>query len=133
LTAGDARDHYNKGVKASMQMYTRYDQSLTVSDAQIATYLAAYPYGVTKPALEMIGEQLWVNHFFNWWEAWSDWRRTGFPVLTPTNYPGNATGGTIPQRLKYPSREVAGNPNFEAGSTKPNLLTTKVWWAGGPE
>jgi hypothetical protein len=133
LTPGAAQNHYNNGVKASMQMYTKYDPSLTVSDAQVAAYLATYPYGVTKPALEMIGEQLWVNHFFNWWEAWSDWRRTGYPKLIPTNYPGNATGGTIPQRLKYPSREVAGNPHFEAGSTKPNLLTTKVWWAGGPE
>ncbi|HMQ90027.1 MAG TPA: SusD/RagB family nutrient-binding outer membrane lipoprotein, partial [Flavilitoribacter sp.] len=62
-----------------------------------------------------------------------DWRRTGFPVLTPTNYPGNETGGVIPQRLKYPVGEVAGNPNFDAGATKPNNYVTKVWWAGGPE
>ena len=81
----------------------------------------------------MIGEQIWANHFLNWWEAWSDWRRTEFPTLTPTNYPGNVTGGTIPQRLKYPNSEVAGNPNFAAGSTKPNTYTTKVWWAGGNE
>ena len=133
LNAGDAQEHYNKGVKASMQMYTPYDLSLTVSDDQVTSYLSMYPYGVTKPALEMIGEQLWINHFFNWWEAWSDWRRTGYPVLIPTNYPTNATGGTIPQRLKYPSREVAGNPNFDEGSTKPDELTTKLWFAGGEE
>lgn len=133
LNPSQAKDHYERGVKASMQMYIRYDPSLVVSDDQVNTYLAVYPYGVTKPALEMIGEQLWVNHFFNWYEAWADWRRTGFPKLIPVNYPGNATGGTIPQRLKYPFREINGNPNFAAGSTKPDNLTTKLWFAGGGE
>lgn len=133
LSPAEAQDHYNKGVKASMQMYTPYNPTLMVSDEQVSTYLTLYPYGVSKHALEMIGEQLWVNHFFNWWEAWADWRRTGFPKLIPTNYPGNATGGTIPQRLKYPNREVIGNPQFDAGATQPDNLTTKLWFAGGPE
>jgi hypothetical protein len=114
-----------------MQMYTIYDPSFVVSDAEVASYLATFPYGVAKPPLEMIGEQYWVNHFLNWWEAWSNWRRTGLPALTPTNYPGNVTNGTIPQRLKYPNAEVGGNPNFSGASA--NDYTTKVWWAGGPE
>jgi hypothetical protein len=126
--AGTAKSHYEAGVKASMQMYTPFDPTLTVSNAAVTAYLTTYPYGVTKPALEMIGEQLWVNKFFNWWEAWSDWRRTGFPKLTPTNYPGNVTGGTIPVRLRYPTNEVAGNPNYQTGATLPDDFTTKVWW-----
>ncbi|SHG64986.1 Starch-binding associating with outer membrane [Chryseolinea serpens] len=134
LTPGDAQEHYEAGVKAAMQMYTPYDASLVVSDAKVTTYLATYPYaGTTQQKLEMIGEQMWASKFLNWWEAWSDWRRTGFPVLIPTNYPGNITGGTIPQRLRYPNEEVAGNPKFSEGSTSPNLYTTKVWWAGGPD
>ena len=133
LSPSEAEEHYNKGVKASMQMYTPYNPTLTVSDEQVSTYLSMYPYNVSKHALEMIGEQLWVNHFFNWWEAWADWRRTGLPKLIPVNYPGNATGGTIPQRLKYPNREVIGNPQFDEGSTQPDNLTTKLWFAGGPE
>lgn len=126
--AGTAKSHYDAGVKASMQMYTPFDATLTVADAAAAKYLTTYPYGVTKPALEMIGEQMWVNKFFNWWEAWSDWRRTGYPKLTPTNYPGNVTGGTIPVRLRYPTNEVAGNPNYQTGATLPDEFTTKVWW-----
>ncbi|OJV19658.1 MAG: hypothetical protein BGO21_21585 [Dyadobacter sp. 50-39] len=126
--SGTAKSHYEAGVKASMQMFTPYDASLTVSDAAVATYLTTYPYGTAKPALEMIGEQLWVNKFFNWWEAWNDWRRTGFPKLTPTNYPGNVTNGTIPVRLRYPTNEVAGNPNYQTGATLPDEFTTKVWW-----
>jgi len=132
LTPAAAEGHYNAGVKASMQMYTIYDPSFVVSDAQVTAYLAAHPYGIENPPLEMIGDQYWVNHFMNWWEAWSNWRRTGYPTLVPVNYPGNVTGGKIFQRLKYPNSEVAGNPNFAEGAS-PNDYTTKVWWAGGPE
>lgn len=132
LSPTAALSHYTAGVKASMQMYTIYDASFVVTDAQVAAYLAAHPYGVEKPALEMIGDQYWVNHFLNWWEAWSNWRRTNYPVLVPTNYPGNVTGGQIPQRLRYPNAEVAGNANFKT-SASANDYTTKIWWAGGPE
>lgn len=131
LVPADAQAHYNAGVRASMQMYTPYDESLDIDDGAVDDYLATYPYG-SIDKLRMIGEQLWVNHFFNWYEAWSDWRRTGFPVLVPVVFPGNVTGGTIPQRLKYPNSEVAANPNVVNG-TSPNLYTIKVWWAGGPE
>lgn len=130
---GTAQEHYNTGVKSAMQMYDIYDPSLTVTDAEVNNYLATYPYGSKGGALPMIYEQLWVSKFFNWWEAWSDWRRTGYPQLTPVNYPGNATGGTIPVRLRYPNTEAAGNPNFSAGATLPDLLTTPVWWDGGTE
>ncbi len=140
LTAAAAPAYYAEGVKASMQMYPVYDASFVISDAQVATYLATYPYGVAKPAVEMIGEQYWANHYLNWWEAWSNWRRTstaanpkGYPQLTPTNYPGNVTNGTIPQRLKYTTNESAGNPNVKTSTTTPDALTTRVWWAGGPE
>jgi hypothetical protein len=123
---GSAAAHYNAGVKASMQMYTPYDASLTVSDAAVTSYLTMFPYS-DATALEQIGTQMWLNHYLNWWEAWSEWRRTGFPVLTPVNFPGNSTGGTIPVHLKYPNAEVAGNPNFASGSS-PNDYTTRVWW-----
>lgn len=130
---GTAEEHYNKGVKLAMQMYTVYDPSLAVSDAQVAQYLATYPFGVTKPALEMIGEQMWACKWMNWWDAWSDYRRTGFPQLVPTNYPGNATNGQIPTKLLIPAYEATGNPNYASGATQPDRLTTKVWWDGGPE
>lgn len=128
LTSAAAEGHYREGVKASMQMYTIYDPSFVVTNAQVDAYLAARPFA----GLPSIGEQLWLNLFLNWWEAWSEWRRTGFPNLTPVNYPGNVTGGTIPQKLRYPNAEAAGNPNFKTGASA-NDYTTKVWWAGGPE
>ena len=127
---GSAATHYDAGVKASMQMYTPYEGSavgaLTVSDAQVAAYLATYPYS-DATALEQIGNQQWLNKFLNWWEAWGEWRRSDFPALVAVNYPGNSTGGTIPVKLKYPNAEVGGNPNFASGASA-NDFTTRVWW-----
>lgn len=129
---GSAKEHYDTGVKLAMQLYTVYDESFVVTDGQVAAYLAIYPYNAAT-ALEQIGTQIWLSKFMMWWDEWSDWRRTGYPVLVPSNYPGNATGGTIPRKLTIPSVEAAGNPNYAAGATKPDKLTTKVWWDGGAE
>ncbi len=129
-----AEEHYNAGVRAAMQMYTPFDPTLVVSDAQVNTYLATYPYGgggVSGDAseLEQIGNQMWVSKFFNWWGAWSDWRRTGYPELVPVTYSGSASPGTIPTKLRIPSRELAVNQeNYAAGATKPDTPVGKVWW-----
>jgi hypothetical protein len=132
---GNAKTLYENGVRAAMQMWTPYDASFVVSDAQVAAYLTTYEYDVYKPALTMIGEQQWAAHFMNWYEAWSEWRRTGQPALVPVDYPGNDTNGTIPVRLRLPASEVTGNPNYALvyGSSNPDELTTKVWWDGGAE
>jgi hypothetical protein len=137
----DAAGHYNAGVKAAMQMYDPYfannDATPTVSDADVAAYLAAYPYGGggvkgNESPLEQIGWQMWVSKFFNWWEAWSDWRRTGYPTLVEyTDDVNNVTGGKIPVRLRYPTAETVANPNFNQESK--NNYTSPVWWDGGAE
>jgi hypothetical protein len=140
-TPKSAAAHYADGVRAAMQFYTAFepgDPTLEVSDAAVDAYLATYPYGgggVTgsESALEQIGYQMWASKFFNWWEAWSDWRRTGYPTLVPTNYPGSASPGVIPTKLRIPNQEVATNgENYNAGATKPDDPTGKVWWDVDP-
>jgi len=129
---GTAQSHYEAGVKLAMQLYTVYDASLVVTDAQVAAYLATYPYDAAN-AIEQIYTQMWLSKFMMWWDAWSDWRKSDFPKLTPSNYPGNSTNGTIPVRLVIPSTEAKGNPNYATTSTMPDKMTTKVWWDGGAE
>ena len=99
---GDAKTHYEAGVKAAMQMLgTIYPKTTAISDAQVATYLAAKPYDAAR-GWEMISEQYWAATLLNEYESFNNWRRTGYPTLTPVNYDGNVTGGTIPRRLIYP-------------------------------
>jgi len=126
---GTAQSHYEAGVKAAMQMYVPYDASFVVSDAAVTAYLAAHPYTPGAGGLTQIATQMWISKYLNWWEAWSDWRRTGLPVLVEVNYSGNITGGKIPSRLRYPSHEVATNSeNIAAGGTSPDTHIGKVFW-----
>jgi hypothetical protein len=60
-------------------------------------------------------------------ESWTDYRRTGFPVLTP-NEGGDHNqnpGGAIPRRLAYPQTERLYNKSFP--STLPTLQD-RFWW-----
>lgn len=71
--------------------------------------------------LQEIMEQKYVAMFLEP-EAFTDWRRTGFPVLTAV--PNNVTGGIIPRRLPYPQSErLYNSPNFVD-----RAITTSVWW-----
>jgi hypothetical protein len=137
--ASDAAGHFAKGVSAAINQYadayktgTATEASFVVAPEVTAAYLAANAYKGGNAGLEQIGQQMWASKFFNWWDAWADWRRTGFPKLTPVNYQGNLTGGTIPRKLRVPGGELATNQeNFTTGGTLPNEYTTRVWWDGG--
>ena len=126
---GDAEGHYNKGIRAAMLQWAIYGVDVP-SPGDINTYLAANPYDDSK-GLEVIGEQYWLATFLNAWEGFANYRRTGFPVLTPTNYPGNVTGGTIPRRLTYPDSEyIINQANIDAAVARqgPDNYTTRIWW-----
>ena len=127
VTTGTAASFYNAGVTASMLQLNQTGAALTVSDA--TDYLTANPYDGT---LEQINTQYYIVTFMDEYEAWANWRRSGFPVLTPVNYFGNATNGTIPRRFTYPTGEAATNQaNYNAAVAKladGDKLTSRVWW-----
>ena len=128
---GDAKTHYEAGVKAAMQMLgTIYPKTTAISDAQVATYLAAKPYDAAR-GWEMISEQYWAATLLNEYESFNNWRRTGYPTLTPVNYDGNVTGGTIPRRLIYPvSEQNTNGDNYSAAVARQGAdnFTTRIWW-----
>jgi hypothetical protein len=128
---GDAKTHYEAGVKAAMQMLgSIYPKTAAITDAQVADYLAAKPYDAAK-GWEMISEQYWAATLLNEYESFNNWRRTGYPTLTPVNYDGNVTGGTIPRRLIYPVSEQATNgDNYGAAVARQGAdnFTTRIWW-----
>jgi hypothetical protein len=85
-------------------------------------------------ALQLINEQYWVSSFMIWQEAWSNFRRSGFPALAPNGYPGAdpsvGTTGFI-RRLPYPTRELSVNTaNVEAAIANMggNDLATRIFW-----
>ena len=128
---GDAKTHYEAGVKAAMQMLkVIYPKAAAISDAEVAAYLVKKPYNAAK-GWEMISEQYWAATLLNEYEAFSNWRRTGYPTLVPTSDPGSDTGGPIPRRLIWPEGEASTNAeNFAAALARqgPNNMITRVWW-----
>lgn len=127
---GDAATHYEEGVRAAMEMYAIYDASVEIPTPEIDTYLTANPYDSGNWE-EILGEQYWAATFLNFYETYANWRRTGYPVLTPVDYPGNQSGGTIPRRLRYPGSESSGNPEAYAEALSrqgPDEFTTRIWW-----
>jgi hypothetical protein len=130
---GSAATHYHDGVKAAITYLGQYDAAATISDAVAETYLIANPY-VAANGLNQINTQYWIltSTMLDFYESWSNWRRTGFPVLTPVNYPGNNTGATIPRRFPYPIVEAGTNTaNYNAAHNAVpggDLLTSRVWW-----
>ena len=102
-TSGSAATHYGNGVTAAMTYLDQYDPAIDVTDAAAATYIAANPYSAAN-GLQMINTRYWAhtNTMLDFYESWSNWRRTGFPVLTPVVYPNNVTNGTIPRRFLIP-------------------------------
>ncbi|WP_343487933.1 SusD/RagB family nutrient-binding outer membrane lipoprotein [Allomuricauda sp. d1] len=128
--AGDAETHYNNGVRAAMEMLSLYGDGGVIASGDIDTYLANNPYDAAN-ALEQINTQYWAATFLNEYETFSNWRRTGFPVLVPVNFPGNVTNGTIPRRMSYSESEQVNNKaNYDEAIARqgPDELTTRVWW-----
>ncbi|MBC7922143.1 MAG: SusD/RagB family nutrient-binding outer membrane lipoprotein, partial [Ferruginibacter sp.] len=64
-------------------------------------------------------------------ETFANFRRSGFPALTPNPYPGRAISGAFIRRLSYPDSELSvnlGNVQQAIGRQGPDNLDTRVWW-----
>ena len=131
-----AADEYKSAVTAGLKQWALFGSAGIISDAKIAAYLAANPYktaGTVDEQMEQIQTQKWVALFLeDEYEIFSNWRRTGYPKLTPTNYPGNLTGGKIPTRFVIPdTEELYNRDNFYEARTRQggtNTLSSVVWW-----
>jgi hypothetical protein len=120
-TPGDANALYQEGIRRSMEL-------TGVSTTDIDAYFAANPAIVTlggsdEHMYDQIIRQKWVAWVGNGYEAWNDYRRTGYPRLQPAlnvSFTPN-----IPQRLLYPPSEVAAN-----GDAIPKaIISDRVWWS----
>jgi hypothetical protein len=130
---GDPATHYHNALKASLTYLSQYDAAATISDADAETFATANPYNAAN-GLQQINTQYWLHTvtMLDFYECWCNWRRSGFPVLTPVNYPNNATNGTIPRRFPYPLDEANNNPaNYSAAHNAipgGDVMTSHVWW-----
>ncbi|MCV9388765.1 SusD/RagB family nutrient-binding outer membrane lipoprotein [Reichenbachiella ulvae] len=129
---GTAAEHFAAALAAGVAQYSEYEIELP-DQATIDAFVAANPLTVGTE-LEQINTQLWVNFAFNPIEAYSNWRRSGFPAITYPNVdPGvNQSNGEIPRRMQYPVNEYLLNEeNLSAAAARMSGgddWTSRIWW-----
>jgi len=116
---------YKDAIKASWQQYGVFDQ--TAYNTYIALPEVAYSSAAGQ---EKIITEKWVHAYLNSWEAWNDWRRTGFPKLTAAQDAVDPRG--IPLRIGYPTTESSLNKtNYDKAVTDlggKDDNYAKMWW-----
>ncbi|WP_165500343.1 SusD/RagB family nutrient-binding outer membrane lipoprotein [Pedobacter psychroterrae] len=129
---GSATEHYQKGIEAGILQLSYFPGGPTANNTEISTFISSNAL-LPGREIELINKQLWLTLFLNGTEAYSNWRRSGFPVLTPgkgVDEPSESL--TIPRRFEYPYTEEEQNrANFEKvlpalGGT--DTWNARVWW-----
>ncbi|HAN00139.1 MAG TPA: hypothetical protein DCQ26_16185 [Marinilabiliales bacterium] len=132
-TADNAQTWYENGVRASMSSYG-------ITEATISTFLAGG--GLFNNTLEQIMVQKWISLYLNGWEAYAEYRRTGYPQLkkydlvldgikikeidwvdVPREY--------VPGRLPYPDKELKLNEENYLKAVEQiggDSYYQQVWW-----
>jgi hypothetical protein len=153
MGAGTAESLYEAGVMASFEQHgisgvstylastslpKNYVDPVDAGNNGVAVNTVPVKYDASaskKVQLQQIITQKWIANFPEGQEAWSEYRRTGFPKLFPVLV--NASAGTIDsalgiRRVNFVDSEKAGNPKgVESGLP---LLGgadnggTRLWW-----
>jgi hypothetical protein len=152
--AGNAQSNYEQGVRTSFSQHGVSDVDAYLADntstpnnfvdALNAATDIAYPSdvkiaydaaGTNEEQLEQIITQKWISMFPDGQEAWSEFRRTGYPRVYPVMV--NNSGGTIDtniqvRRINFVTSEKntnGANVDTAIGYLNgPDTGGTRLWW-----
>lgn len=115
--SGDAATFFNAAISSNF-------------DANgIAGAAGDYISSVAYDGLTSIATQKWLALYGQGFEAWTEWRRTQIPSLSPAI---EASISQIPMRYRYPGIEQSLNAaNYESAVNAlggENNLVAKIWW-----
>ncbi|WP_126244533.1 SusD/RagB family nutrient-binding outer membrane lipoprotein [Chitinophaga rhizosphaerae] len=122
FTAGSAQTLFNNGITASFEA--------NKIGAQAAAYIASataaqWPGSMADQIKAIITQKYFAMNGWQTFEAWTEWRRTGYPdffVLSSNQ----GLSGKFPVRLPYPETEA--NTNGEFGNVKHRPNSERLWW-----
>jgi hypothetical protein len=142
ITTGTAEEYYRAGVKAAMEQFKFYGNAQELYGQHLsASTVDAYVNALTlsgsdEEKIKAINTQYYITTFCDEYEAFANWRRSGYPELTPvqnsTYQVTSHVSNEIPRRFTYPSSESQSNPaNYlEAVKRLKNgdRMNSRVWW-----
>ncbi|HEX8462742.1 MAG TPA: SusD/RagB family nutrient-binding outer membrane lipoprotein, partial [Segetibacter sp.] len=119
---GDANQLFKAGIKASFD-------ALSIPAADYDTYVANAPEAQLPADLPgrikaIITQKYYAMNGFQGFEAWTEYRRTGFPGILVKSQASALSTNDLPARLLYPDTEVTRNENFPGVKS----ITEKLWW-----
>lgn len=120
---GVASELYAQGIRASLEYV---GEDVGAATALLQRPGVVYPTGGSVEAqVEQIITQKWVSSSgTQGFEAWTEYRRTGYPSFIEPSAASTLGTGLIPKRLLYPNTEAVRNTNY------PGLveIDVPVWW-----
>lgn len=122
---GNAKTYYDNGITNAITFWQATVPAGHLDKEDLKWNEAAS----TEDKLEQILLQKYYTLFFTDFQAWSEYRRTGHPVL-PIG-PGVQNGGKMPSRFVYPINTQATNPaNYRdaVNAMGGDNINSKVWW-----
>ena len=111
------------------------DPSGKLSTSAVSTITVKWENGDTEKSLERIITQKWIAMYPLGQEAWSEFRRTGYPKIY--EIVNNESGGVIStsiqiRRVPFPYSEYLGNKDEVEKAIKllngPDTGATRLWW-----
>ncbi|RYZ22279.1 MAG: SusD/RagB family nutrient-binding outer membrane lipoprotein [Chitinophagaceae bacterium] len=119
---GNVTTLFQAGIKASFD-------ALGVSATDYNTYIttapdAQLPADVPGKVKAIITQKYYAMNGFQGFEAWTEWRRTGYPNFLVKSQASSLGTNELPARLLYPDTEITRNANFPGLK----LITERVWW-----
>ncbi len=120
-----AKGHYDEGVKNAITFW-----DVIVPDDYLLKQEIAWDDTETEDGkMDRIFKQKFFTLYFTDFQAWNEYRRTGFPTLIKG--PGLRNGGKMPSRLNYPINiGTLNRKSYEeaVAAMGGDDINTKVWW-----
>jgi len=119
--SGSASDYYEAAITASFDQWGAEDSDTYIASVSLSTN--------AETAMQQIAEEKWKALFLQGYEAWAEWRRLGYPELTPAAEPLNGTD--IPVRHGYDldwSQSNTTNYDAAVSAQGEDDLGTNIWW-----
>jgi hypothetical protein len=134
-TTGEAATYFKQAMLDNfedIQSFTSAPASFKTSyDAYILNRLTAFEAApaTTSPGgkLNVLIREKWASSAGNGYEAYNDYRRTGFPALTKATNAQSAVT-RIPVRLPYAQTEIQANQENVPFQQYPAGILVPVWW-----
>ena len=129
--SGDAQTYYENAIRADMEAYALYPATTPIGETEILDYLAEPGVAYNSDdALELINTQYWIVNLRNGTEAFANFKRSGYPELSP-NMSNTKLGGGFARRMSFPDREASANTESYLAAVAAiggdNLLSRVFW------